>query len=285
MKTINALLILATLVVAPFAHAKESSHGPRTRPRALILPSHAGQLVKGIERTVFALHPETLRHSQQVGVLAGMLAKAKGMNERGIKLASLAGVLHDVGKSRIDEQILTKAGRLTDPEFDLIRKHPKMGVEVMKRYLRTHPNSLPRWALRSVNDAILYHHERWDGGGYPHGLKGRDIPRIARLLTVVDSFDAMTSARKSRMSPGIARNGGKTERKAKTLDEAWQELQSYSRKQFDHQLVAAFARVAEEIERAGGLAAFWAGSIGVLELPPGLTQISQSTALQAVGAR
>jgi len=97
----------------------------------------------------------------------------------------IAGLLHDIGKIAVPEAVLNKPGRLTSKERDIIQQHPGKGAEIVK------PLSLPQECV----DGILYHHERFDGKGYPEGLKGNDIPPSAYIISVADSYDAMTSDR------------------------------------------------------------------------------------------
>jgi HD-GYP domain-containing protein (c-di-GMP phosphodiesterase class II) len=97
----------------------------------------------------------------------------------------MAGLLHDVGKIGIDDNVLRKAGHLTDVEFEHIKKHPELGYRILADLK----------PLADVLPAVLHHHEQWDGGGYPFGISGDAIPQIARILAVADAYDAMTSDR------------------------------------------------------------------------------------------
>ncbi len=97
----------------------------------------------------------------------------------------VAGILHDVGKIGVPDRVLLKAGTLSDEEFDIIKQHPEIGYRIVEQLGKLH-FTLP---------GVLYHHERWDGRGYPQGLAGDDIPLMARIIAVADSFDAMTSSR------------------------------------------------------------------------------------------
>jgi HD-GYP domain-containing protein (c-di-GMP phosphodiesterase class II) len=97
-------------------------------------------------------------------------------------------VVHDVGKIGVPEAVICKQGRLTDEEFAMIKKHPEIGYHILKDLA----------PLRDVLPGVLHHHERYDGKGYPHGLAGENIPLIARVLAVADTFDAMSSTRSYR---------------------------------------------------------------------------------------
>ena len=127
----------------------------------------------------------TKGHSDRVASLALLLAKELNLPTHTLKTIVAAGLLHDIGKIKIADRILKKPGKLTDDEFAEIKKHPKYGVELLRGM------DFP-WDIRPL---ILYHHERVNGSGYPHKLKGDDIPLGAKILCVVDVFEALTSNR------------------------------------------------------------------------------------------
>ena len=124
-------------------------------------------------------------HIRRVQVYAAGLARALGMPETEIQGVKTAALLHDIGKLAVPEHILSKPGPLTQEEFQKIRIHPQVGAEIISGVPFPYP----------VAPLILSHHERWDGKGYPAGLKGEEIPLGARILSVVDYFDALTSER------------------------------------------------------------------------------------------
>ena len=130
----------------------------------------------------------TRGHSERVATLAQQLALEAGMGRDTTETYRIAGLVHDVGKIGIPETVLCKAGRLTDEEFDQIKRHPVIGYRILK--------DIP--PLADVLPGVLHHHERWDGKGYPNGLRGKEIPLIGRVLCVADSFDAMSSSRSYR---------------------------------------------------------------------------------------
>lgn len=133
-------------------------------------------------------------------------------------------LLHDVGKIGIPEAILTKAGPLTEREMKIMRTHPEIGVQLVKPMHRV---------LGDVSvEVIRHHHERFDGGGYPDGRKGQDIPLAARVFTVVDAFDAMTTDRPYRVSVG--------------LEAALQQLRAGAGTQFDPDVVDEFEKLMEQ---------------------------------------
>ena len=132
----------------------------------------------------------TESHSLRVADLAGHLGEKLDLGDRACELLRTAGSLHDLGKIGVRDDILNKPGPLTDDEWDIMRRHPDIGADMIE----------PHSALRDVAPLVRYHHERWDGSGYPAGLKGDVIPFGARILSVADSFDTITGTRLYRRS-------------------------------------------------------------------------------------
>lgn len=130
----------------------------------------------------------TCGHSQRVAHLAHQLALATGMSEEDADRVRIAGLVHDVGKIGVPEAVLCKSGKLTDEEFDAIKKHPEMGHRILKDIA----------LLQDVLPGVLYHHERFDGRGYPHKLAAHNIPLMGRIIAIADTFDAMSSTRSYR---------------------------------------------------------------------------------------
>lgn len=137
-------------------------------------------LIEVMEYVIEDLHG----HVHRVSDLAVDLGTGLGLGEADLDRLALAGVLHDVGKIHLDPGILGKPGPLTEDEFELMRRHPEMGFAMTRNRLDP-----------KVAEAILYHHERFDGRGYPFGLDGDNIPVLSRIVLVADAFDAMTSVR------------------------------------------------------------------------------------------
>lgn len=127
----------------------------------------------------------TKGHSTRVGDLAGEFVAYMGGRQKDQDLIRKSGILHDIGKMGVSEIILSKAGRLTEQEYKEVRKHTIIGEDICR----------PLYSLQDVLPAIRSHHERWDGGGFPDGLSGFDIPMTARVLSIVDAYDAMVSVR------------------------------------------------------------------------------------------
>lgn len=128
---------------------------------------------------------QTLGHGARVAALAEPVARELNWSRERIRELRWAAPLHDVGKVRVSPQLLGKPGPLTSAEMAEIRRHPSAGAELVMPLRRFHA-ALPY---------VLFHHERWDGGGYPAGLRGRRIPVEARILAIADAFDAMISPR------------------------------------------------------------------------------------------
>jgi len=136
----------------------------------------------------------TRGHSERVSKYSVQIATLMNLPTKDIEIIKKGGLLHDIGKIGVREDILLKPGRLTDEEMEHVRSHPKRGFEICQR-------------LKSLEDAltcIRFHHERYDGGGYPDGLKGDQIPLYGQILAVADSFDAMTTNRPYRKALSTA---------------------------------------------------------------------------------
>ena len=128
----------------------------------------------------------TYYHSLNVSILANKFGKWLGLDESDIEMLTQAGLLHDIGKTKIPDKILNKAEELSDQEYQWIKRHSKYGYNMLKN-----SESIPA----KVAEAVLTHHERYDGSGYPDGLKGQEIPLFGRILAIVDTFDAITAER------------------------------------------------------------------------------------------
>ncbi len=152
--------------------------------------------IKSIAAAVDAKDPYTQGHSDRVTAYSVEIARSMGLSAEEIKNIRLAAMLHDVGKIGISDSVLSKKGALTDEEFEEMKKHPEKGAQIMS----------PIDALRDIIPGLRYHHERYGGGGYPTGIAGEDIPLMARVISVADTFDAMTTKRpyQNPMTPEFA---------------------------------------------------------------------------------
>jgi len=145
-------------------------------------------VISSLERVVSCLElrdAHTKGHSDRVKDLAVAMARRTLRNFAILPVLALSARLHDIGKTRISGDILKRPGPLTDKEWAEVRRHPLVGADMLSSVL----------CLDAVVEGVRHHHERYDGKGYPHGLAGRDIPLVARIIAVADSYDAMTSDR------------------------------------------------------------------------------------------
>lgn len=152
-------------------------------------------VVRSLTSAIDAKDPYTCGHSDRVARIAVRLGRELGCTEAEINTLYMGGLLHDIGKIGIDDNVLRKPGHLTEEEYDHIKLHPELGFNILEDIRE----------LADVLPIVLHHHENWDGKGYPHGLKGRDIPWLARITAVSDSFDAMTSDRTYRKGMDVAK--------------------------------------------------------------------------------
>jgi len=178
-------------------------------------------VIYALVSAVEAKDPYTYGHSKKVNTYAVALAGAIGLSPDEVSKVSTAALLHDIGKIGIPDKVLNKKGKLSGEDWEAIKAHPRLGANIVG----TMPHLVPY-----VN-SILHHHERWDGGGYPEGLKGEEIPIEARILAIVDSFEAMTSVRPYR--PALS------------LEQVVKELRQGAGLQFDPKLVEVFIGIIE----------------------------------------
>ena len=175
-----------------------------------------GSLLATLSAALEARDPYLRGHSSRVTLIAEGLARRLGWRGEPLDALRLGGALHDIGKIAVNSSVLRKPGALTEEELAQIRTHPVAGarlIEAVEDFRRALPY-------------VLHHHERWDGAGYPHGLRGEEIPFEARLLGVADAFDAMTSDR--------------SYRPALLVEQALAELERCAGSQFDPELAEMF---------------------------------------------
>jgi diguanylate cyclase (GGDEF)-like protein/putative nucleotidyltransferase with HDIG domain len=165
--------------------------------------------------------PYVYGHSRRVNTYAVALAEAIGLSHDEVSKVSTAALLHDIGKIGIPDKVLNKKGKLDEDNWEAIKAHPRLGANIVGNI----PNLAPCVSI------ILHHHERWDGSGYPDGLKGEEIPLEARILAIADSFEAMTSDRPYR--PALSR------------EEVVKKLRQGAGVQFDPKLVEVFVGLIE----------------------------------------
>lgn len=150
-----------------------------------VSPLSSEQLLDILANLIDAKHPYTAGHSRRVALLSAAVASHLGIQESITATVWAGGYLHDLGKLEIPLRILMKGDDLTDEEFEVVKRHPTAGAGILE--------TIP--SLRHLTTCARYHHERWDGSGYPEGLSGEHIPVVAQILAVCDAYDAMTSKR------------------------------------------------------------------------------------------
>lgn len=178
--------------------------------------------IKTLISVINAKDRYTYGHSERVVMLSRMMADALELNEREKKNLVYGAYMHDIGKINIPVEILNKKMPLTNDEWEILKQHSVQGAEIIRNVE----------SLKNIIPLIKHHHEKYNGTGYPSGLKGEEIPYLARVLTVIDSFDAMTSNRPYN--------------KHKTYEEGFMELRKYSGIQFDPDLVEVFIKTVKE---------------------------------------
>lgn len=170
-----------------------------------------------------ARDPYTFSHSWRVAELSVMIAEAMELDESMIEKLHVAAHLHDIGKIGVPDKILNKPGRFTDEERKHMQAHPRIGYNILNR--------IP--IFKEISDTVLYHHERYDGMGYPSGLTGDDIPLPSRIICVADAFDAITSDRPYR--------------KGASYIDALEEIKKHSGNQFCPFVVEYFESIIEKV--------------------------------------
>jgi putative nucleotidyltransferase with HDIG domain len=174
--------------------------------------------IRALAEAIDAKDPYTRGHSERVATYSAAIAKEMGLPPDDVERTRLSALLHDVGKIGVDDRIIRKPTALSEEEFEVMKTHPIKGAAIM--------SAIPQ--LADVIPGMKYHHEKWGGGGYPDGLKGDQIPLQARIVTVADTFDAMTTTRPYQ--------------KAMEIDFVMSRIQSLVGSRFEPTVVAAFMR-------------------------------------------
>jgi len=183
------------------------------------------QTIQALAKAVDLKDSDTMDHSNQASILAGELARIIDLPPQEVEKIETAALLHDIGKIGIPDEILRKKGPLTDNEYSLVKLHPVLGAEILI--------ALPQ--MKEVAEMVLHHQEKYDGTGYPDGLKGEAIPLGSRILAIVDAWHAMVSDRYYR--------------KAMSLDEAIKEMEQHAGQYFDPRLLESFLLILKKREK------------------------------------
>ena len=189
------------------------------------------QLAESLGRAIDAKDSHTMAHSEEVAEVSKFLAAAMGLPHDAVACVHVAGHLHDIGKIGVPDAVLGKPGRLEPDEWRQMQAHPAIGADILA--------PLDCLARTGIVEMVRAHHERFDGSGYPDGLKGREIPLGARVISVADSLSAMLQTRPYRPAMGFA--------------EARREIARCAGSQFDPDVVDAFLALADDVRQLLGL--------------------------------
>ena len=187
------------------------------------------EAIESLNATVEAKDPYTAGHSLRVQELSPALGEELGLERAEVDGLRFGALFHDIGKLAVPDAILTKPARLTDEEFDVIKRHSDEGARIVGKFGR----------LRDAVPVIRHHHERWSGGGYPEGIAGADIPLAAAIVGLADAWDAMTTDRPYH--------------RALSFEEATEQLQCGRGTQFAPEVVDAFFAVMGRRRRVAAL--------------------------------
>jgi putative nucleotidyltransferase with HDIG domain len=204
---------IGTLAEALNNMASRIIDGTRERENFLI------GILMALTRSIDAKSPWTAGHSERVTKYAEAIGRSLNLNNDQMRVLSISAILHDIGKIAVPEQILDKQGKLSKEEYDVVKKHPQTGADILAH--------IPSY--ETILYGVLHHHEHWDGTGYPNGLAEKNIPLFARIICVADAYDALTDERPYR--------------KAWTKEQALQFLEDQKEKMFDPEIVDVFKKI------------------------------------------
>lgn len=201
-------------------HPVHQKHSTRNNSRDAILWT--------IMAALFSRSLETKEHGERLKHMTTAIGKKLMLKQKIMDDLELLAVLHDIGKIGVEDRVLNKPGKLTDEEWDLMKKHSEIGYIIVK--------SAP--VFEHIADAVLHHHERWDGTGYPNALRGTEIPLESRILAVADAYDAMTNSR--------------IYHEAISMEAALIEIRRCAGTQFDPDIASLFIELAPSLEDIQG---------------------------------
>lgn len=185
------------------------------------------EIIECIVSALDAKDPYTAGHSQRVSDMALGVCELIGFSKRDTERIHIAAHLHDIGKIGVPDAVLNKNGKLNQDEWEAMKKHSKIGADILSKSQH----------LSELKNIVLYHHERYDGGGYPMGLSGKDIPVGARIIAICDSIDAMASTR--------------SYRKANELSYCYEEIEKNLGRMYDPEIGKYILKYWEDIVKWG----------------------------------
>ncbi|MBS4098952.1 MAG: two-component system response regulator [Sulfuricella sp.] len=209
--------------LALYDQKRELEHMVRLRTRDLEITRR--QIIHRLGRASEFKDNETGNHILRMSFYSRLIGRAAGMSEESLDNLSCAAAMHDVGKIGIPDHIMLKRGELNEKEWEIIKKHPEIGAEIIGQ----HSDEL----LKTARIVAMTHHEKWDGSGYPLGLKGADIPLAGRIVAIADVFDALTSDRPYKQ--------------AWSVEDAVRQIEASGGTHFDPALIGPFKSVLPEI--------------------------------------
>lgn len=239
-KPVSPPIVLARVRTHLALYDQNRELARQVRERTAELFNTRQQIIRRLGRAAEFRDNETGNHIIRMSHFCRLIGGAAGLGEKTVEVLYHASPMHDVGKIGIPDHILLKQGKLDDAEWAIMRQHPQIGAEIIGQ----HTDEL----LQTAWMIALCHHEKWDGSGYPNGLKGEDIPLLARIVALADVFDALTTARPYK--------------KAWSVEEAVSYIENQAGSHFDPALIEPFKRVLPDMLR---IREEFADSLGALE--------------------
>ncbi|CCO07847.1 HD domain-containing phosphohydrolase [Desulforamulus hydrothermalis] len=185
-------------------------------------------LIRALTSALDARDPYTRGHSERVSRLSLLIAREMGLSPQQQEILQQAALLHDVGKIGIRDNVLLEPGPLDEDKWRIMKSHPVIGAQIIQQIE-------PKSVMKQIYEGVMYHQEKYDGSGYPGGLRGKQIPLVARIIAIADAYDAITSDRPYR--------------KGKSPAEALAEIKNCAGKHFDPQLVEVFLKAMQGISK------------------------------------